>query len=93
MPLRKMILYSKKAKSLLTPSLFPTPSLTSLDQTTTRHTPHPGMVREIEAEEMLTGEIGLVEMKEIGIEVEGLEVEGIEAEVKETKLATVTQTQ
>ena len=92
MPLKKMILYSKKAKSLLTPSLFPTPSLTSLDQTTTRHTPHPGMVKEIEAEEMLTGEIGLVEMKEIGIEVGGPEAEGIEAAVKEIKLTIVNQT-
>ena len=47
-----MILFSKRVKILLTPSLSPTPSLTRLDKTTTRHTPHPGMVRVAEAEEM-----------------------------------------
>ena len=52
MLLKKMILFSKRVKSLLTPGLSPTPSLTRLDKTTTRHTPHPGMVREAEAEEM-----------------------------------------
>ena len=103
MLLKKMTLFSKRAKNLLTPSLSPTPSLTRLDKTTTRHTPHPGMVRETEAEEMQTGGTGLVEMKEKGIELaemkkkeieaEGPEVEEIGAEVKETKLEIVNQTQ
>ena len=37
--------------------------------------------------------IELAETKKKEIEAEGLEVEEIEAEAKETKLATVTQTQ
>ena len=68
---------------MVTPNLSPTPSLTRLGKTTTRHTPLLGESREIEP----------VGMKLRGIEAARLEVEEIEAEAKETKLATVTQTQ